>query len=108
MTAKVKTPLEENVEGYLVRQIEARGGMALKGDIPGRRFIDRICIMPNKLTLYVECKRPKGGHRRPHQIETIKRLREMEHYACFVKSRDEVDALMRVFDDTWLDNARQI
>ena len=99
MTAKVKTPLEENVESYLVRQIEARGGMALKGAVPGRRFIDRICVLPYGVTAFVELKRPKGGVRSAHQIETIRRLAvDMDHIAVFLKTCGEVDAFLRELD----------
>lgn len=111
MTAKVKTPLEENVEGYLVRQIEARGGMALKGAVPGRRFIDRICVLPYGITAFVELKRPKGGVRSAHQIETIRRLKdEMHHVAVFLKTREEVDMLLRELDVKlmWGEQTRQM
>lgn len=89
-------PLESTIEDYLVQQVKALGGFSLKGDrIAGRRFIDRICILPGGRTVYVECKRPKGGRYSVHQVETLDRLRELGHEVWRVKTRQEVDACLK-------------
>lgn len=88
--------LELSVENYLVKQVETvLHGVALKGDVPGRRFLDRILILPEGVTVYVECKRPKGGRYSPHQIETLKRLKAMGHWVETLHTKKDVDA--------WLD-----
>lgn len=87
--------LEAPIEDYLVTRVERDyGGMALKGVIAGRKFIDRICILPGARTIFIECKRPKGGRKEPHQIEIVKRLTELGHEAYFLKTKDEIDFVL--------------
>lgn len=88
-------PLEESVEDYLVRLVKLQGGIALKGDIKGRRFLDRILVMPQGRTIYCEVKRPHGGIYSKHQTETIRRLTEMGHACARVKTKAEVDLLLQ-------------
>jgi len=91
---------ESTIESYLVKRIVALGGFALKGAVPGRRFIDRICILPDGVTLWIECKRPCGGRRTTLQEDTIGRLLDLGHFAFFVKTKEEVDMVLdwpRVF-----------
>lgn len=85
------TPLEDTIETHVVNRTKALGGMALKGDVPGRRFLDRICILPAGVTMYVECKRPKRGRFSKHQLETIRRLVELGHIVLTPKTKAEVD-----------------
>jgi hypothetical protein len=95
-------PLESTIETYLSSRVKAMGGLSLKGAIPGQRFIDRICIMPDGVTLWVECKRPTGGHRTKLQENRIAKLLEMGHFAFFVRTKEEVDLILdgiRVFMD---------
>lgn len=92
-----KTP-EIAIEDYLVKSVQARGGMALKGNVQGRRFVDRIVILPRGVTAYIECKRPVGGRFTAHQIETMTRLRELGQLVASVSTRAEVDALLSVLD----------
>jgi hypothetical protein len=96
---------ESTIEGYLVKRVKALGGIALKGDIPGHRWLDRICILPEGVTLWIEVKRPKGGVVRPLQEETIRMLLEMQHFAFLVKTKEEVDI---VLDNDMLFHAGQL
>lgn len=89
--------LESSVEKYLVEQVEKLGGIALKGAVPGRRFLDRILIMPGGVTVYVECKRPKGGVVSAHQQETIDRLRKLGHVPWLVLNKGEVDSMLAFY-----------
>jgi len=87
--------LESTIEGHLVKRVEEEiGGMCLKGDVPGRKFIDRIAILPGGRTVYFELKRPRGGVRSRHQVETVKRLVALGHEAYFCKTKEEVDACL--------------
>lgn len=90
--------LESSVEKYLVEQVEKLGGIALKGAVPGRRFLDRILIMPGGVTVYVECKRPKGSKVSPrvsaHQAETLERLQKLGHHAWKTYTKGEVDVML--------------
>lgn len=86
--------LESTIEAYLVKRVEALGGICLKGDVKGRRFIDRICILPGGVTIYVETKRPKGGRRSKHQEATIKTLQDMGHEAGFAYTKFDIECLL--------------
>lgn len=84
--------LELAVENYFVKRVERDlGGLALKGDVPGRRFLDRIVVLPGGRTCYVELKRPRGGRLSEHQKETIRRLRDMGHDIAVLNSKTQVD-----------------
>jgi hypothetical protein len=90
-----KGPLENTVEKHLFDRVEKElGGMALKGDVPGRRFLDRILVLPGGVTVYCECKRPQGGVYSRHQLETAERLEKLGHRVLFVRSRAEVDTFI--------------
>ena len=90
-----KAPLERSVENYLVNRVEKElGGMALKGDVPGRRFLDRILVLPGGITVYCECKRPVGGRYSRHQLETLDRLLQLDHFVSMPHTRADVDMLM--------------
>lgn len=88
--------LESTIEAYLVKRVEALGGICLKGDVPGRRFIDRICIFPGGLTAYAELKRSKTAAKRKHQTATIEMLSALGHIAHFCVSKDEVDHFIKL------------
>lgn len=90
--------LEISIEDHLVKEVEKRGGMALKGAVPGTRFIDRICILPGGVTLYAETKRPKGGRLTKHQEVTLERLRTMRHVAHRFDTKEEIDLYFRAYD----------
>lgn len=90
----MRNPIEETVEDYLVKCVKKLGGIALKGDIKGQRFLDRILILPHGRTIWCECKRPEGGRYSKHQEETIKRLTDMGHLCARVKTKAEVDTLV--------------
>jgi hypothetical protein len=94
-------PLESTIENHLSSRVKALGGLSLKGAVPGHRFLDRICILPDGVTLWVECKRP-GGARRALQELTVRQLLDLGHFAFLVESKDEVDLILdgtRFFDD---------
>ena len=84
--------LEFSVEKYFVKRVERDlGGFTLKGDVKGRRFLDRIAILPGGVTVYVELKRPKGGRFSVHQHETLEKLEAMGHRVARLKTKTEVD-----------------
>jgi hypothetical protein len=96
MAQNSTTALEDSVEKYLVKRVKEFGGFTLKGDrVDGRRFLDRIVIMPGGVTAYVECQRPRRGVVREHQSETLRRLGDMGHPVFLVKSKEEVDECLR-------------
>ncbi|UTG84518.1 VRR-NUC domain-containing protein [Bacillus paranthracis] len=82
---------ESEVEGYLVKKIKQIGGLAPKWVSPGQRGIpDRIVVLPNGITLYVEMKAP-GKKLAPLQELWAKRLTKLGHKAYMIDSKEEVD-----------------
>lgn len=87
--------LEYAVEDYLVKRVKALGGICLKADqIPGQRFLDRICFLPRGAVLVVECKRPKGGVVAAHQRVIAERLTALGHKVRVARSKEDIDDLL--------------
>ena len=87
---------EASIEDYLREQTEALGGVCIKLSPVGLRGVpDRLMVLPGPRVVFVELKRPKGGVISALQHWWRKRLLALgcEHH--FVKTRAEVDALLR-------------
>lgn len=90
--------LEKSVEDHLVDIVEKLGGIALKGDISGRRFIDRIIILPKGVTIWCEVKRPAVNRVTAHQEETLGRLEQKGHVTWKVNRKETVDEFFKIAD----------
>ena len=95
-TASRKTQLESEVEKYLREQVEKVGGKCVKF-IPdfSRGFPDRIVILPHGVLVWVETKRPVGGHVDPAQNVQHTILRRLGQRVEVVWTKEEVDSLVR-------------
>ena len=93
---KVKKKSEEEtpVEQYLTREIAKLGGTAYKFNSEQRRAVpDRLCVLPGRVVIFVECKRP-GKEPTPAQQREIDRLRENCQLATWVSTKEEVNFLV--------------
>ena len=55
--------LEKDIEQKLRKMVEKHGGQCLKWVCPGWSGVpDRIVLLPGGRVIFVETKRPKGGH----------------------------------------------
>lgn len=91
---RLKKISEDDVEQYLVDEIQKLGGKCLKGNPHNQRGMpDRICILPTRITIYVECKRP-GRKPRPNQKHTLQEFSRMGHHAVYVATFSMVDNLI--------------
>lgn len=86
--------LESTIEDYFVKRIKALGGQTVKAAVPGVRFLDRIAMMPNGVTIFAELKRPAGGRRSALQVYWVDWLTENGHVAGFAATTEEVDKLI--------------
>lgn len=88
-------PLESTIEDYFVKRIIELGGFSLKTDrIRGKRFLDRTAFLPGGRTIIAELKRPKGGRKAALQKQHVADLVAMGHEAYFLKTKEEVDAVL--------------
>jgi len=90
---------EKQVESYLKQEIAKLGGEAYKFVSPGRKFVvDRICVCPRGIIVFVEVK-GNGKEPTPPQMREIERLQKKGHEACWVNSRERVDELINVIKE---------
>lgn len=86
---------ESQIEKYLVREVERIGGLAPKWTSPGNNGVpDRIVILPNGVTLYVELKAP-GKPLRSLQRKWAKELRKRGHAFYKIDSVEAVDCFIQ-------------
>jgi len=87
--------LEDDIENYLVEQVEALGGLCLKLRPPvGRGYPDRTCMIPDQPVFLVETKRPKGGRITVHQRAWKRKLLGVHISVYFASNRNEVDFIL--------------
>lgn len=85
---------ESEVENYLKKNIERVGGLCLKFVSPGRSGVpDRLCLMPNGKSIFVEVKAP-GKKLRPLQLKCKKDFENLQHLVRVVDTKEEVDLLI--------------
>lgn len=88
---------ESRIETRLVRRIRELGGIAYKFTSPARRSVpDRLCILPEGVSFFVECKRP-GEKPTEAQEREHSRLRALGHRVYVVDSYALVDSLTESF-----------
>lgn len=79
----------------LCREVEARGGVAIKLDPTGRIGLpDRLVILPGRL-VFVEVKRPKGGVIAPHQAYWLRWLSSHGHAVRVIDTPESVVELVK-------------
>jgi hypothetical protein len=82
---------ESTLERRLVREIEKIGGLAPKWTSPGNRGVpDRIVILPNGLTVYIEMKAP-GKPLAPLQERWKRKLQRLGHRHYKIDSNEDID-----------------
>lgn len=82
---------ESKLEQRLVREVERIGGKAPKWVSPGNRGVpDRIIILPNGRTVFVEMKAP-GKPLQPLQRKWAKTLEELRQKVYKIDSNEDID-----------------
>lgn len=86
---------ESEIEKYLVRMVQKNNGLAPKWVAPGQRGVpDRIVILPNGKTVFVEMKAP-GGALAPLQLKWARTLIQMGHSCYVIDTKDGVDRFIQ-------------
>ena len=93
-------PREIKIEDYLVKQINLRGGRAIKLPTPSgyAGVPDRLCVMPGGVVFFVEVKSSTGRLNNAQYLWGTW-LNDNEHLFYVVKSMSEVDALLIHFPE---------
>jgi hypothetical protein len=90
---------EKTLEARLVREIEARGGMALKYTSQFHRGIpDRIVLLPGGRAIFVELK-STGQKPTKLQMHAIKKLIQMGHWVEIIDRTGLLDSFLQVVDN---------
>ena len=90
---------EKTLEARLVREIEARGGMALKYTSQFHRGIpDRICLLPGGLSIFVEL---KSTGKKPTKLQqhAMEQLDRMGHPNVVVDSTKKLEEVLKILDE---------
>lgn len=86
---------EQVIERKLKKEIENRGGMALKFVSPGKAGVpDRLVLLPGGKAVFVELKAP-GRKLRPLQIKRAKDLKKLGFPVYVVSEQVELDGLIQ-------------
>ena len=95
----MKQESEKTLEARLVREIEARGGMALKYTSQYHRGIpDRIVLLPGGHTIFVELK-STGQKPTKLQMHAIRKLVKMGHSVYIIDRTGLLDSFIRFVDE---------
>jgi|688.fasta_scaffold2596652_2 hypothetical protein len=87
--------LEKMIEAFLVKRVEARGGMCLKQEwINTRGAPDRLVLLPEGNIMMIELKQ-KGVKPEDHQRRMHNRLRALGVQVEVVDSVEAVEALIK-------------
>lgn len=89
---------EGYVEEYLVEKSEEHGCLCYKWVSPGRRGVPDRILIGHGHVIFVELKSSVGQLSKSQQL-MIPRLREHGADVRVIRSRSEVDALMRELED---------
>lgn len=90
---------EKKLEARLVREIEARGGMALKYTSQYHRGIpDRIVLLPGGCAIFVELK-STGQKPTKLQMHAIRKLIKMGHWVEIIDRTGLLDSFLRAVDE---------
>ncbi len=91
---------EKAIERYLADRVKALGGVCLKYTNPGMTgYPDRLCVMPEGKTVWVELK-SKG--RKPEALQEIRfrQLASLGHPVYVCDSREKVDEVLSSYTKT--------
>lgn len=86
---------ESTIENHLVDRVRELGGEVRKVKWIGRRGApDRLVMMPNTPTLWVELKAP-GEKSKPHQVREHDRMRRMGQHVVVIDSIEGVEGILK-------------
>jgi hypothetical protein len=93
-----KKTTEKRLERKLAREVEKRGGKALKFASPYYTGMpDRLILLPDGVAAWAELKSP-GGKLRPLQADRILLLRRLGFLAEVIDDEDSLAAVLAALD----------
>lgn len=88
---------EKMIEQYLADCIKQLGGICLKYSNPCMvGFPDRVCLLPDGVTLWVEL---KGKWQRPSTLQQIRflQMHRIGHTVNVCKSKEDIDKMLEPY-----------
>ena len=88
---------EKSIEKYLVETVKNLGGICLKyTDSNMVGYPDRICLLPDGVTIWVELK-SKG--RKPSGIQRIRfaRMEKLGHHVRVIDNKKDIDLMLKMY-----------
>ena len=89
---------EKYIERYLVRTVTELGGICLKySNMNMTGFPDRICLLPNGRTLWVEL---KAAECKPSKLQVIRfsQMQAIGHPVYVCDSTEKIDELLNKYE----------
>lgn len=86
--------LEIVIEEHLCKEVQRIGGSALKSEGITRGFPDRIVLLPDGRTIFVEVKKPTEKPRKQQQL-MINFLKGLNHDVRVIDTKEGVDAFIK-------------
>ncbi|MEC1177636.1 VRR-NUC domain-containing protein [Metasolibacillus meyeri] len=91
----MKKVSEKTIESYLREEVKKQNGRAYKWESPGNAGVpDRIVLLPNGKTYFVELKAP-GKKPTPLQITQHRKLEMLGHKVHVLDSKEAVNEFIR-------------
>jgi len=89
---------EKDIETRLRDRVKSIGGVAYKFTSPQRRSVpDRLCILPNGIIFFVECKAP-GKKPTPLQAREIGTIRHLGIDVYIIDSYEDIDGIISIYN----------
>lgn len=94
--SKPKKESEKDVERYLAKQMEIRGGLCFKWVSPNNRGIpDRICVFPSSRIELVECKSEGSKMSKMQLVMKHRLMTKCDVLVSLVDTKRQVDLFIK-------------
>lgn len=91
---------ERDIEAYLRRLVEARGGRCVKFSPDyARGWPDRLILLPGGRVCWVELKRQQGGRLSPSQLVAHRELEALGQMVTVVWSKEQAQRLVELLTE---------
>lgn len=91
---------EKTIEAKLVKQVKAKGGLALKFICPGLNGVpDRLVLLPRGKIAFIELKAP-GEKMRPLQVKRKRQLESLGFSVYCIDSAEQIGVIINAIQSS--------